>query len=119
MRLELIATLVFFYAIGGDRGSANHMLLRNQIYALLFITIWVIVCMLPFFLTLNALGLFRVTKEDEFVGLDAAYHMGEMPANVKKELQNMGREGSGRCMPHSRDEVEQQSNLAGKVVRFG
>ena len=109
----------FFYAIGSSRGSSNQTLLRNQIYALLFITVWVVFCMLPFFLMLNHYGLFRVTKRDELVGLDAAYHMAEMTNDAKKELMNKARDSSGRYFPHHRDGAEQEPEIRGKVVTFG
>lgn len=73
-----------WYAVGND--SADYTLLRNQMYALLFILGWSTCCMLPFFLILNALGLFRTDKKHEIAGLDVAYHQGELTRDVKKAL---------------------------------
>lgn len=51
-------------------------LLGVQICAILWIIGWVTVLMTPFFLLLNALGMFRVDPLEEEVGLDISHHRG-------------------------------------------
>lgn len=74
-----------FYASGND---SDFTLFFNQLFALVFVFVWVSACMLPFFLILHALGLFRVKSMDELLGLDAVYHAEEVPIDVKKEAKN-------------------------------
>ena len=101
-----------------DNDSDNFILLRNQLYALLLISGWVTACMLPFFLMLDSLGLFRVTKKDELVGLDAVYHATEVSTDLKKEVMNaMKREEKPRR--HSQEKSAAGSEkFRGKVVTF-
>jgi Amt family ammonium transporter len=64
----------WFYSL--SRGSADATLLGTQIVGLLFIFGWVLVLMLPFFVFLNYMGLFRSDTLEELVGLDISYHGG-------------------------------------------
>jgi len=57
-----------------DFGDAN--LLLVQIIAVLWICAWVGAIMTPFFLALNAAGMFRVDPLEEEVGLDISHHRG-------------------------------------------
>lgn len=105
-----------FYAIGND--EAKFTLLRNQFYALLFICGWVTACMLPFFLTLHTLGLFRVTKQDELVGLDAVYHSAEVPMDVKKEMKS-AKMRNDKVRRNSQETSERgPERFSGRVVSF-
>jgi hypothetical protein len=58
-----------FYGCGGD-------LLLCQLAGLAFIFAWVTGLMTPFFVGLNALGMFRVDPLEEEVGLDISHHRG-------------------------------------------
>jgi len=66
--------LGWFYSWGNGSGDAN--LLLCQICSILFIIGWVGVLMTPFFMTLKAVGLFRVDPLEEDVGLDISHHRG-------------------------------------------
>ncbi|VEU34560.1 unnamed protein product [Pseudo-nitzschia multistriata] len=57
-----------------DFGDAN--LLLVQFLAILWICTWVFAVMTPFFMLLNALGMFRVDPLEEEVGLDISHHRG-------------------------------------------
>lgn len=57
-----------------DFGDAN--LLLAQIVAIIWICVWVFGIMYPFFMALNALGIFRVDPLEEEVGLDISHHRG-------------------------------------------
>jgi Amt family ammonium transporter len=63
-----------FYSWGGGGSDAN--LLLVQICAVLWILGWVTVLMTPFFMMLNAAGMFRVDVLEEEVGLDISHHRG-------------------------------------------
>jgi Amt family ammonium transporter len=58
-----------FYGQGGK-------LFAIEICGILFIIGWVGVIMIPYFLLLNAMGLFRVDALEEEVGLDISHHKG-------------------------------------------
>jgi Amt family ammonium transporter len=64
----------WFYSWGKGTGDAN--LLLCQFIAVVWICGWVFFVMTPFFLTLNALGMFRVDPLEEDVGLDISHHRG-------------------------------------------
>ena len=61
-----------FYSEGGFDGN----LLLAQICAVLWILGWVTCTMTPFFMLLNAGGMFRVDALEEEVGLDISHHRG-------------------------------------------
>jgi len=62
------------YSPGLFYGDGN--LLLCEICGILFIIAWVAVIMGPFFIALNALGMFRVDPIEEKVGLDISHHKG-------------------------------------------
>uniref|UniRef100_A0A7S3QFI0 Ammonium transporter n=1 Tax=Chaetoceros debilis TaxID=122233 RepID=A0A7S3QFI0_9STRA len=62
------------YSPGLFYGDGN--LLLCEICGILFIIAWVTVIMGPFFIALNALGMFRVDPIEEKVGLDISHHKG-------------------------------------------
>merc|ERR1712232_97806 len=64
-----------FYEWGAGDNDWN--LMGAQCSALAFILGWVFCLMTPFFIALNALGLFRVDALEEEVGLDISHHRGE------------------------------------------
>jgi len=64
----------WFYSWGKGSGDAN--LLLCQICCVLWVCAWVFTIMTPFFLVLNALGMFRVDALEEEVGLDISHHRG-------------------------------------------
>jgi Amt family ammonium transporter len=51
-------------------------LLVCQIFGVLFILLWTVGIMTPFFIALNTLGMFRVDPLEEQVGLDISHHKG-------------------------------------------
>jgi len=64
----------WFYEWG--QGSADASLLACQVFCVLWVIGWVGATMIPFFLVLNMLGLFRVDPLEEEVGLDISHHKG-------------------------------------------
>jgi Amt family ammonium transporter len=64
----------WFYNWGLGNGTGK--LLAAEICGVLFIIGWVGLIMIPYFLLLNALGLFRVDALEEEVGLDVSHHKG-------------------------------------------
>jgi Amt family ammonium transporter len=74
-----------FYGAGGD-------LIICQIVAILWICGWVFAIMTPFFLLLNALGMFRVDALEEEVGLDISHHRGaayDLAAPKKEDVEEL------------------------------
>lgn len=64
----------WFYNWGMGNGTGK--LLAVEICGVLWILGWVGFIMIPYFLALNALGLFRVDALEEEVGLDISHHKG-------------------------------------------
>lgn len=69
-----IAHQGLFYSWADGGFDAN--LLANQIACVVWVGAWVTVVMTPFFMILNALGMFRVDALEEEVGLDISHHRG-------------------------------------------
>lgn len=61
---------------GGAFYGAGAHLLGVELAGILFIIAWTVGLMTPFFLALNALGMFRVDPTEEKVGLDISHHKG-------------------------------------------
>ena len=80
------------YAIA--RANFDLILLRNQLYALLFILGFTTVTMTPFFLTLNWLGWFRADMVEELAGLDFSYHAQALEKSAVRDLQNAQKDES-------------------------
>ena len=59
-----------------SNGNSNAVLLGAQIVGALFIIVWVVVFMLPFFVWLDWKGWLRSDPLEELVGLDTSYHGG-------------------------------------------
>ena len=115
-----------FFELGNNSGGFDGILLRNQIYGIIFIMGWTVLTTTPFFLLLNWLGWFRVERMVEIGGLDAAYHAEERDRLAEAELR-MALETSTHKKKYlnmvennSRREssVMSDSNRP-KVVRFG
>jgi Amt family ammonium transporter len=64
----------WFYQWGAGTGQAN--LLAAELVGVMFIVSWCAVQMIPFFVVLRRLNLFRVDPEDEKAGLDISHHGG-------------------------------------------
>lgn len=83
----------FFYEIAGsagsDAGSLDNKLLRNQLYAVIFIIIWTSITFIPFYFLLSYMNWFRVEELAEVGGLDAAYHDEELEDSAKEEIKHM------------------------------
>lgn len=80
------------YAIA--RVDFDMIMLRNQIYALLFILGFASVTMTPFFLLLNWLGWFRADMVEELAGLDFSYHAQALEKSAVRDLQNAQQDDS-------------------------
>jgi Amt family ammonium transporter len=63
-----------FFEFGSNADSFDMIMLRNQIFGLIFICGWTIVTTLPFFYFLDYMNWFRVQKIVELGGLDAHFH---------------------------------------------
>ena len=57
-------------------GNGGGQILGNAVLAGTVITLWVVCLMLPFFMVLKAVGLFRVSDEVKDEGLDISKHGG-------------------------------------------
>ena len=80
----------WFYSWGKGSGDAN--LLLCQVCSILWIIGWVFFVMTPFFLVLNALGMFRVDPLEEEVGLDISHHRGaayDMSGAKKEDVEEL------------------------------
>lgn len=64
----------WFYSWSKGSGDAN--LLFVQLISVVWICTWVFAVMTPFFMVLNAVGMFRVDPLEEEVGLDISHHRG-------------------------------------------
>jgi len=69
-----IAHVGWFYSLA--RGSWDARLLASQIVGILFILVWCLAIMMPFFVWLDWKGWFRSDPLEEIVGLDTSYHGG-------------------------------------------
>jgi Amt family ammonium transporter len=73
-------------------GSANASVLATQLAGLAWIIGWVTFLMVPFFLVLNAVGLFRISAIEEEVGLDISHHRGaayDLTAAKKADVEEL------------------------------
>jgi len=79
------SNMIAAYAISGQEGmfyGGGGNMLTTQAFGLAFVAGWVVANMLPFFIALKCLGIFRVASDVEEMGMDAsehgggAYHMG-------------------------------------------
>lgn len=80
----------WFYSWGKGSGDAN--LLLVQFIAVIWICAWVSIVMTPFFMMLNALGMFRVDPLEEEVGLDISHHNGaayDLSAPKKEDIEEL------------------------------
>lgn len=73
---ELQGVAGFGTAHSGLFDSGDGTLLQVQFIAICWICGWVFAVMTPFFVTLNAAGMFRVDALEEEVGLDISHHRG-------------------------------------------
>ena len=62
--------------VGWFYNGSDANLLLVQVVAILWICGWVFFTMTPFFMALNAMGMFRVDPLEEEVGLDISHHRG-------------------------------------------
>jgi Amt family ammonium transporter len=80
----------WFFSWG--KGSSDANLLLAQVCAVGFVCGWVFFLMTPFFLVLNALGMFRVDALEEEVGLDISHHRGgayDLSAPKKEDVEEL------------------------------
>jgi Amt family ammonium transporter len=73
-------------------GSSDANLLLCQFLCVLWVLGWVLFVMTPFFLVLNALGMFRVDALEEEVGLDISHHRGgayDLSAPKKEDIEEL------------------------------
>ena len=104
----------WFYAWG--RGSGDFRLMGAQLVGILFILVWCLVIMLPFFVWLDWKGWFRSDPLEEIVGLDTSYHGGlilmsgddsvnpEYISQFKKERNTLSQRRSKRIIYEEDDE---------------
>ncbi len=109
----------WFYSWG--RGSGDIRLLGAQLVGILFILVWCLVIMLPFFVWLDWKGWFRSDPLEEIVGLDTSYHGGlilmsgddsvnpEYISQFKKERNTLRQRKSKRIIyEEDEDSVDQE-----------
>jgi len=100
----------WFFSWGKGSGDAN--LLLCQLCAVLWICGWIFFVMTPFFLTLNALGMFRVDPLEEEVGLDISHHRGsayDLAAPKKEDVEELMEIRASR---HGKVEVPKETAVA-------
>lgn len=96
----------WFYEWGNNSVDAN--LLLAQISAICFIVGWVGAIMTPFFFVLNRVGMLRVDKLEEEVGLDISAHRGaayDLTGAKKEHIEELMEVRASR---HGRVEVPQE-----------
>ena len=111
-----------FFEFGNDAGGFDAIMLRNQLYGLLFIVGWTMLTTTPFFMWLNWMGWFRVAKMAEIGGLDAAYHAEERDRVAEAELKMAMEAKREKLNPTRRltnDSSAFSSSHRPKVVHFG
>jgi len=92
---------------------SDPMLLAAQCIQVGFIIAWVTVCMVPFFVFLRCVGLFRVDPLEEEVGLDISHHRGTayrmdgVDDNAKENFEN-SRKGSNYALGPPMEQPPQQ-----------
>ncbi|CAL5222199.1 g4529 [Coccomyxa viridis] len=75
-------------------GSDGHLLVAQICYAL-FITIWVLGNMIPFWFLLKVCGLLRATADEEALGLDSSHHGGSAYAGHADDDKSAHTNGGG------------------------
>merc|ERR1712106_636640 len=68
--------LASYDVVGGGIFYGHGNVLGNELLGIVFIIGWTAGIMTPFFVIINALGLFRVDATEERVGLDISHHKG-------------------------------------------
>jgi ammonium transporter, Amt family len=94
-----------FYGCGGS-------LLLAQLAGIAFILTWVTCLMTPFFMALNAAGMFRVDMLEEEVGLDISHHRGaayDLSGPNKEDVEELMEVRASR---HASVEVPQEVSRA-------
>lgn len=106
--------LGLFYSWGKSSWDSN--LLLCQIASIAWICGWVFFIMTPFFLVLNAMGMFRVDPLEEEVGLDISHHRGaayDMTAPKKEDVEELM---EVRASKHGKVEVPREVAKAAAEV---
>jgi len=96
----------WFYSWGLKSGDAH--LLLVQFTGVVWIGAWVATTMIPFFITLNMLGMFRVDPLEEEVGLDISHHRGaayDMQGPSKEDVDELV---ARRATAHGKVEVPEE-----------
>jgi len=96
-----------------DVGDWN--LFLANLCGILWIIGWVSVIMIPYFILLNALGLFRVDSVEEEVGLDISHHKGsayDMSGPTAAQVENYEISTSQRKMDYPTDSSQKQEETA-------
>jgi len=96
----------WFYSWGRSSGDAHLLLI--QLLGILWIAGWVAFTMIPFFVGLNALGMFRVDPLEEEVGLDISHHRGaayDMQGPSKEDVDELV---ARRATAHGKVEVPEE-----------
>jgi len=104
----------WFYSWGSGSGDAN--LLLVQFVTLLWIFAWVTGLMLPFFIVLNKLDMFRIDPLEEEVGLDISHHRGaayDLSGAKKEDVEELM---EIRASKHGKVEVPREVAKAADVA---
>lgn len=98
-------------------GSANASVLVTQLAGAAWIIGWVTFLMVPFFLVLNAAGMFRIDAIEEEVGLDISHHRGaayDLSTAKKADVEELL---EFRASRHGKVEVPMEVSKAPVVVQ--
>jgi len=93
-------------------------LLGNQLLAVGFILTWVVVMMLPFFITLNMLGWFRSDSLEELVGLDLSY-MGTRQSLLMQaddDISDVGSHGASLTPAKQNEDLSETESLNNEKI---
>lgn len=104
----------WFYEWGSGSGDAN--LLLVQVVTLLWICGWVTFLMVPFFLILNKLDMFRVDALEEEVGLDISHHRGAAYDLAGAKQEDVEELMEVRASKHGKVEVPMEVSKAADVA---
>ena len=96
----------FFYAPAGTN------VLAAQLAAIVFILVWTLVTMLPFFIVLDFFGMFRVNELEEVAGLDASYlQHGKVETDESDTDEDMRLEAYNLRLQQKREEKEKKKKM--------
>jgi len=110
----------WFYSWGRGSGDAN--LLLCQITGILFIAVWTMGIMFPFFWLLKVGGVLRVDPLEEMVGLDISHHKGsayDFSGPKKEDLDKLLSDSSTRARVESHSPTRYNGDLISADIGEG